>query len=68
MGKPSKWGEAGEVVVRTDKGVNPGMFLGYFRDEETDEPRVARRHVSHGRRGVEATRKATTGTWAARTM
>ena len=33
-GKPSKWGEPGEIVVRTDKGVNPGMFLGYYRDEE----------------------------------
>ena len=33
-GEPCKWGEAGEIVVRTDKGVNPGMFLGYYRDEE----------------------------------
>ena len=31
-GNPCKWGEAGEVVVRTDKGVNPGMFLGYCKD------------------------------------
>ncbi len=33
-GEPCKWGEAGEVVVRTDKGVNPGMFLGYYKDPE----------------------------------
>ncbi|NLT98893.1 MAG: AMP-binding protein [Christensenellaceae bacterium] len=33
-GEPCKWGEAGEIVVRTDKGTNPGMFLGYYRDEE----------------------------------
>jgi acetyl-CoA synthetase len=33
-GEPCKWGESGEIVVRTDKGVNPGMFLGYYRDEE----------------------------------
>ena len=33
-GNPSKWGEPGEIVVRTDNGVNPGMFLGYYRDEE----------------------------------
>jgi Acyl-coenzyme A synthetases/AMP-(fatty) acid ligases len=33
-GEPCKWGEAGEIVVRTDRGVNPGMFLGYYRDEE----------------------------------
>ena len=32
--QPCKWGEAGEVVVRTDKGVNPGMFLGYYKDPE----------------------------------
>jgi acetyl-CoA synthetase len=33
-GEPCNWGESGEIVVRTDKGVNPGMFLGYYRDEE----------------------------------
>jgi len=33
-GEPCSWGEAGEIVVRTDKGVNPGMFLGYYMDEE----------------------------------
>lgn len=33
-GKSCKWGEPGEIVVRTDKGVNPGMFLGYYMDEE----------------------------------
>jgi acetyl-CoA synthetase len=33
-GEPSKWGESGEIVVRTDKGVSPGMFLGYYKDEE----------------------------------
>lgn len=33
-GEPCKWGESGEIVVRTDKGTLPGMFLGYYRDEE----------------------------------
>lgn len=27
-------GEVGEIVVRTDKGVPPGMFMGYYKDEE----------------------------------
>lgn len=34
QGQPCKWGESGEIVVRTDKGTLPGMFLGYYRDEE----------------------------------
>jgi acetyl-CoA synthetase len=33
-GNPCKWGETGEIVVRTDKVINPGMFLGYYEDEE----------------------------------
>ena len=33
-GESCSWGEAGEIVVRTDKGVSPGMFLGYYMDEE----------------------------------
>ncbi len=33
-GEPCNWGETGEIVVRTNNGVNPGMFLGYYRDEE----------------------------------
>jgi acetyl-CoA synthetase len=33
-GETCKWGEPGEIVVRTDKGTNPGMFLGYYKDEE----------------------------------
>ncbi len=33
-GEPCNWGETGEIVVRTDNGTNPGMFLGYYRDEE----------------------------------
>ncbi|MCL2630070.1 MAG: AMP-binding protein [Firmicutes bacterium] len=31
--KPVKSGEIGEIVIRTDKGVPPGMFLGYYNDE-----------------------------------
>jgi acetyl-CoA synthetase len=33
-GKPCASGETGEIVVRTDKGVPEGMFMGYYRDEE----------------------------------
>jgi len=33
-GEPCSPGESGEIVIRTDKGVPPGMFLGYYRDEE----------------------------------
>jgi acetyl-CoA synthetase len=33
-GNPSKWGEPGEIVVRTGKGVSPGMFMGYYKDPE----------------------------------
>lgn len=32
-GESCKWGETGEIIVRT-KDVPPGMFLGYYRDEE----------------------------------
>jgi acetyl-CoA synthetase len=34
QGEPCKWGVPGEIVVRTDKGTSPGMFLGYYRDKE----------------------------------
>ena len=33
-GNPVPVGETGEVVVRTDKGIPCGLFLGYYRDEE----------------------------------
>lgn len=33
LGEPCGWGESGEVVIRTAKGVAPGMFLGYYKDE-----------------------------------
>jgi len=33
-GIPCTSGVSGEVIIRTDKGVPPGMFLGYYRDEE----------------------------------
>ncbi|MGI5849374.1 MAG: AMP-binding protein [Christensenellales bacterium] len=33
QGLPCKWGETGEIVIRTDNGVAPGMFLGYYKDE-----------------------------------
>ena len=33
-GRPAAAGETGEVVVRTDKGVPPGLFLGYWNDVE----------------------------------
>ncbi len=32
-GELCKWGVPGEIVVRTANGVEPGMFLGYYRDE-----------------------------------
>ncbi len=33
-GNPVGTGENGEIVVRTDKRVPPGLFLGYYNDEE----------------------------------
>ena len=33
-GEPCSWGESGEIVVRVEKGTTPGMFLGYYKDEE----------------------------------
>lgn len=33
-GEPCNWGEAGEIVVRAGLDAVPGMFLGYYRDEE----------------------------------
>ncbi len=33
-GNPVKPGETGEIVVRTDKNTPPGLFLGYYKDEE----------------------------------
>nr|WP_207736727.1 AMP-binding protein [Clostridium sp. BSD2780061688b_171218_E8] len=32
-GKPSKPGEVGQIVIRTDKGKPLGMFRGYYRDD-----------------------------------
>ncbi len=32
--EPCSWGEPGEIVVRAERGVIPGMFLGYYKDEE----------------------------------
>ena len=31
--QPCASGVSGEVIIRTDKGIPPGMFLGYYRDE-----------------------------------
>jgi len=33
-GEPCEVGEEGELVVRTDHGKPPGLFCGYYRDEE----------------------------------
>ena len=33
-GDPVPDGEVGEIVIRTDRRVPPGLFLGYYRDEE----------------------------------
>ena len=33
-GKPVKTGETGEIVIRTDKNVPAGLFLGYYGDDE----------------------------------
>ena len=33
-GNPVKTGETGEIVIRTDKNMPCGLFLGYYRDEE----------------------------------
>ena len=33
-GNPVKTGETGEIIIRTDKNVPAGLFLGYYRDEE----------------------------------
>ena len=33
-GTPAPVGETGEIVVRTDKAVPCGLFMGYYRDEE----------------------------------
>nr|MBQ4319959.1 AMP-binding protein [Clostridia bacterium] len=35
-GNPVKTGETGEVVVRTDKGVPPGLFMGYYSNSTED--------------------------------
>lgn len=32
-GEPCGWGEPGEIIIHTANGVNPGMFLGYYRDD-----------------------------------
>ena len=34
QGESCKWGVPGEIVVRTDRWTAPGLFLGYYRDEE----------------------------------
>lgn len=37
-GRPAEEGEAGEVVIRTDKGKPLGLFMGYYKDKAlTDE-------------------------------
>lgn len=33
-GESCKWGVPGEIIIHTASGVEPGMFLGYYRDEE----------------------------------
>ena len=33
-GNSVKPGETGEIVIRTDKNTPPGLFLGYYKDEE----------------------------------
>ncbi len=33
-GNPVKPGETGEIVIRTDKNTPPGLFLGYYNDDE----------------------------------
>lgn len=33
-GNPVKPGETGEIVIRTDKDIPAGLFLGYYKDEE----------------------------------
>ncbi len=33
-GKSCDAGQTGEIIIRTDKGVPIGMFLGYYKDEE----------------------------------
>lgn len=33
-GNTCSWGESGEIVIKTANGVEPGMFLGYYMDEE----------------------------------
>ncbi len=33
-GKPAKVGEVGEIVIRTDKGIPPGLFSGYYNEPE----------------------------------
>lgn len=33
-GNPVKPGETGEIIIRTDKNTPPGLFLGYYKDEE----------------------------------
>lgn len=33
-GESCNWGETGEVIIRTKDNVPPGMFLGYYKDEE----------------------------------
>ncbi len=32
-GAPCAWGEPGEIIIRTADGVQPGMFLGYYKDD-----------------------------------
>ena len=33
-GRPGEVGEEGQIVIRTSEGRPPGMFAGYYRDEE----------------------------------
>lgn len=33
-GNSVKPGETGEIIIRTDKNTPPGLFLGYYKDEE----------------------------------
>ena len=42
-------GETGEIVVRTDKAVPCGLFMGYYRDEEKTKAVLARRRLPHRR-------------------
>ena len=60
-------GKVGEIVLRTGKTNPPGMFMGYYHDDELTDVRYGTTAYTIPATWRGATSGATIGTWAART-